>query len=156
MVFCRNVLIYFDQATKIDVLDRIDEVIERDGFLVLGGAETVVGLDPRVQAGGRQARPLRAQSGAGNVARVSSEQRGAAGAGRGAYRQRAVTRDRRTRLRDKDYGFSTIFPFARRCSTRSCARAASASGNAAAIAGLTPPASSSTAACIAWRRGSGM
>jgi chemotaxis protein methyltransferase CheR len=44
VVFCRNVLIYFDQETKIDVLNRIDAVIERDGFLALGGAETVVGL----------------------------------------------------------------------------------------------------------------
>jgi chemotaxis protein methyltransferase CheR len=44
VVFCRNVLIYFDQATKTDVLERIAAVTERDGFLVLGGAETVVGL----------------------------------------------------------------------------------------------------------------
>ncbi len=44
VVFCRNVLIYFDQETKIDVLNRIDAVIERDGFLALGGAETVIGL----------------------------------------------------------------------------------------------------------------
>ena len=44
VVFCRNVLIYFDQETKIDVLNRIDTVIEPDGFLALGGAETVVGL----------------------------------------------------------------------------------------------------------------
>ena len=44
VVFCRNVLIYFDQETKIDVLNRIDKVMERDGFLALGGAETVVGL----------------------------------------------------------------------------------------------------------------
>ena len=47
VVFCRNVLIYFDQATKADVLDRIATVTERDGFLALGGAETVVGLTPR-------------------------------------------------------------------------------------------------------------
>jgi chemotaxis protein methyltransferase CheR len=47
LVFCRNVLIYFDQATKIDVLERIADVTERDGFLVLGGAETVVGLTGR-------------------------------------------------------------------------------------------------------------
>ena len=47
VVFCRNVLIYFDQATKIDVLDRIAGVTERDGFLVLGAAETVVGLTDR-------------------------------------------------------------------------------------------------------------
>lgn len=44
VVFCRNVLIYFDQETKIDVLDRLAAVTERDGFLALGGAETVVGL----------------------------------------------------------------------------------------------------------------
>jgi chemotaxis protein methyltransferase CheR len=47
VVFCRNVLIYFDQETKIGVLDRIAKVTERDGFLVLGGAETVVGLTER-------------------------------------------------------------------------------------------------------------
>ena len=47
VVFCRNVLIYFDQATKIEVLERIADVTERDGFLVLGGAETVVGLTER-------------------------------------------------------------------------------------------------------------
>ena len=47
VVFCRNVLIYFDQATKIGVLERVASVTERDGFLVLGGAETVVGLTDR-------------------------------------------------------------------------------------------------------------
>jgi chemotaxis protein methyltransferase CheR len=44
LVFCRNVLIYFDQETKIGVLDRIARMVEADGFLVLGAAETVVGL----------------------------------------------------------------------------------------------------------------
>jgi chemotaxis protein methyltransferase CheR len=47
VVFCRNVLIYFDQATKINVLERIADVTDRDSFLVLGGAETVVGLTDR-------------------------------------------------------------------------------------------------------------
>jgi chemotaxis protein methyltransferase CheR len=47
VVFCRNVLIYFDQVTKIGVLDRIANITPRDGFLVLGGAETVVGLTDR-------------------------------------------------------------------------------------------------------------
>ncbi len=47
LVLYRNVLIYFDQPTKIGVLERIADVTERDGFLVLGGAETVVGLTGR-------------------------------------------------------------------------------------------------------------
>ena len=47
VVFCRNVLIYFDQETKIGVLDRIAKMLEPDGYLVLGAAETVVGLTER-------------------------------------------------------------------------------------------------------------
>jgi len=47
VVFCRNVLIYFDQATKADVLERISDITEPNGFLVLGGAETVVGVSER-------------------------------------------------------------------------------------------------------------
>ncbi len=47
IIFCRNVLIYFDQETKIDVLNRLARVIAQDGFLVLGAAETVVGLTDR-------------------------------------------------------------------------------------------------------------
>ncbi len=44
VVYCRNVLIYFDQQTKIGVLERIAKQIADDGYLVLGAAETVVGL----------------------------------------------------------------------------------------------------------------
>jgi chemotaxis protein methyltransferase CheR len=44
VVFCRNVLIYFDHETKARVLDRIARIMEHDGYLVLGAAETVVGL----------------------------------------------------------------------------------------------------------------
>ncbi|PKR88208.1 chemotaxis protein CheR [Pleomorphomonas diazotrophica] len=44
IVFCRNVLIYFDQATKVDILGRISKIMAPDGYLVLGAAETVVGL----------------------------------------------------------------------------------------------------------------
>lgn len=44
LVFCRNVLIYFDQDTKIGVLNRIARSTAPHGYLVLGAAETVVGL----------------------------------------------------------------------------------------------------------------
>ena len=44
VIFCRNVLIYFDQDTKINIFGRLAKATEPDGFLVLGAAETVVGL----------------------------------------------------------------------------------------------------------------
>jgi chemotaxis protein methyltransferase CheR len=44
VIFCRNVLIYFDQDTKINIFNRLAKAIEADGFLALGAAETVVGL----------------------------------------------------------------------------------------------------------------
>ena len=44
VIFCRNVLIYFDQETKSNIFRRLAKALEPDGFLVLGAAETVVGL----------------------------------------------------------------------------------------------------------------
>ncbi|WP_454918439.1 CheR family methyltransferase [Xanthobacter sediminis] len=44
IVFCRNVLIYFDAPTKADILARLARSIAPDGFLVLGAAETVIGV----------------------------------------------------------------------------------------------------------------
>ena len=44
LIFCRNVLIYFDQDTKVAVLNRLARVTAPHGYLVLGAAETVVGL----------------------------------------------------------------------------------------------------------------
>jgi chemotaxis protein methyltransferase CheR len=44
VIFCRNVLIYFDQDTKAGIFDRLARVIEPDGVLTLGAAESVVGI----------------------------------------------------------------------------------------------------------------
>lgn len=47
IVFCRNVLIYFDVPTKADIMGRIHGVLAQDGFMVLGGAETVLGISDK-------------------------------------------------------------------------------------------------------------
>jgi chemotaxis protein methyltransferase CheR len=44
VIFCRNVLIYFDQETKINIFERMSRIVEPDGMLVLGAAESVVGI----------------------------------------------------------------------------------------------------------------
>ena len=48
IVFCRNVLIYFDQPTKARVLEAIAALLPQDGLLYLGGAETVLGITTRL------------------------------------------------------------------------------------------------------------
>ncbi len=44
IVFCRNVLIYFDNEAKSQVLQRICSMMPEDGILYLGGAESVIGI----------------------------------------------------------------------------------------------------------------
>ena len=44
VIFCRNVLIYFDVETKKRILDQMAALLAEDGFLFLGAAETVLGI----------------------------------------------------------------------------------------------------------------
>ncbi|MGH6716651.1 MAG: CheR family methyltransferase [Bradyrhizobium sp.] len=44
VIFCRNVLIYFDQDMKAAIFERMARAIEPDGILMLGAAESVVGI----------------------------------------------------------------------------------------------------------------
>lgn len=41
VIFCRNVLIYFDPATRRDILARLARSLRKDGFLILGSTETI-------------------------------------------------------------------------------------------------------------------
>ena len=50
IIFCRNVLIYFDQETKKAVLERMAKLMPDEGVLILGAAETVLGLTSALKA----------------------------------------------------------------------------------------------------------
>lgn len=49
IVFCRNLLIYFDSETKRQVLQKIGRLLSPDGVLFLGGTETVIGITSRFE-----------------------------------------------------------------------------------------------------------
>jgi chemotaxis protein methyltransferase CheR len=44
VIFCRNVLIYFDAARKTDILARMTRLLAPDGFVTLGASESLIGL----------------------------------------------------------------------------------------------------------------
>ena len=47
LVFCRNVMIYFDNETKRNIMKEIHSTLVRGGWLLLGGAETAISLEER-------------------------------------------------------------------------------------------------------------
>ncbi len=49
VVFCRNVLIYFDQETKKKILEGICGTLHRGGHLLLGGAETTLSITDKYE-----------------------------------------------------------------------------------------------------------
>ena len=44
VIFCRNVLMYMDLACRRGILERMWQSLSPDGFLVMGAAETIVGI----------------------------------------------------------------------------------------------------------------
>jgi chemotaxis protein methyltransferase CheR len=66
VVFLRNVLIYFDLATKRDILRRVRQVMAPDGHLFLGAAEMTMGVDDAWE---------RVPAGRSSVYRIREEQR---------------------------------------------------------------------------------
>ena len=66
VIFCRNVLIYFDQPTKTQVLEKMRKLIPDDGTLFLGAAETVLGITDKF-------RPVQGQRGLYSTSDANSD-----------------------------------------------------------------------------------
>ncbi len=45
IIFCRNVIIYFDRAAQIEVIKRFSECVNDDGYLFIGHSESLFGMD---------------------------------------------------------------------------------------------------------------
>jgi hypothetical protein len=50
IIFCRNVLIYFEPDRKADILNRMSRLLAEDGVIALGASESVLGLATRLVA----------------------------------------------------------------------------------------------------------
>jgi len=50
IIFCRNVLIYFEPDRKADILNRMSRLLPEDGIIALGASESVLGLSTRLVA----------------------------------------------------------------------------------------------------------
>jgi len=53
VIFLRNAIIYFDQPTKIELIDRLHRFIKPGGFLILGHSESLSGISDKFQLIGK-------------------------------------------------------------------------------------------------------
>jgi chemotaxis protein methyltransferase CheR len=73
LILLRNVLIYFDAPTRQQILSRVRKVLQPDGYLLLGGAETTHNLDDGfLPVSFEQVSFFRPRSGGGDAACQSS------------------------------------------------------------------------------------
>jgi chemotaxis protein methyltransferase CheR len=49
LIFCRNVMIYFQAETRREVVDRLLSRLRPGGFLFLGHAESLIGFTDRAR-----------------------------------------------------------------------------------------------------------
>jgi chemotaxis protein methyltransferase CheR len=52
-IFCRNVMIYFDQPTKMKLVDRFTDLLRVGAWLYIGHSESLLGSHPRLKLCGR-------------------------------------------------------------------------------------------------------
>ncbi|MGL4975621.1 MAG: CheR family methyltransferase, partial [Bosea sp. (in: a-proteobacteria)] len=53
IIFCRNMLIYFDQPTKLRIIDRLTRMLAPGGYLYLGHSEAMPQNVPSLKICGR-------------------------------------------------------------------------------------------------------
>jgi len=49
IVFCRNVAIYFQHKDKVKLFDKLADIIEPGGYLIIGSSESITGINSRFQ-----------------------------------------------------------------------------------------------------------
>lgn len=75
LIFCRNVLIYFDETTRRQVFNGMAKAMKPAGYLCLGGAETVIGISDafRILPGERGLFAVNAPGGAAGAAAAPAQ-----------------------------------------------------------------------------------
>lgn len=53
VIFCRNVMIYFDTPTKATLISRFIDILAPGGFLYIGHSESLLGSHPGLKLIGR-------------------------------------------------------------------------------------------------------